>query len=453
MALSADQILCLNAAADGKNVFLTGAAGCGKSYALESVIELLRDLEKNVITTAATGQAAINIGGITFHKFLGVGLGDEPTKEWIRRINMNPTTKMRWRSADVLIIDEISMISMELFTKFDEVAKHFRKIPDIPFGGIQLIVCGDFFQLSPITKDNKEIFFCFESNAWKEGITSFHELKTSFRQKQEQFFDLLNHFRRGVVLDEHTALLQTRVKVKLETPNGVEATVLFPRRDDVNALNKKKLDALEGDAREYEYSITTYDLKDPQFENNVRTKLNEMCRIEEKLILKIGAQIMCVVNNPNRNRDLVNGSKGVVINFDEEKNYPIVKMLDGNEYTIAPHVWTIPENSSKDSGAILVSQLPLRLAWASTVHSLQGATLDLMEVDLKRTFATGQTYVALSRVRSLEGLCLLSDFDPKCVMVNYKVVEFYENNNANNNNKRKYTQMKMDEFHNSNSNH
>ncbi|KAK8091740.1 mitochondrial DNA helicase [Apiospora hydei] len=447
----------------GKSVFFTGPAGTGKSVLLRKIIRSLATKhlgESNRVgVTASTGLAAYNIGGTTLHRFAGIGLGQAPTTKLIRDVQKDKFKLRRWLDVRVLIVDEISMIDSILFDKLNTIARAVRGIA-LPFGGIQLVLSGDFFQLPPVRKgaDDGSPKFCFESKTWSSAIQQAIGLTQIYRQRDPEFTRMLNQIREGRLSPDTIEKFR-----KLHRPladNGAEATELFPLRQEADRANSKRLQNINGVA----YSYCAKDggiIKNP----DTRKMLLSDCIASEFLTLKEGAQVMLIQNVDNT---LVNGSQGRIIGFANihsflhnrwdyddshasiappgafEKTmdeclplYPVVRfaMQDGStrvhfcqpvEWAVkrwVPDPWAV--GGWVDEKLATRIQVPLLLAWALSIHKAQGQTLHRVKVDLDRVFETGQTYVALSRTRSMEGLQVLN-FHPSKVTAHPKVKAFYE---------------------------
>uniref|UniRef100_F6VQD1 ATP-dependent DNA helicase PIF1 n=1 Tax=Xenopus tropicalis TaxID=8364 RepID=F6VQD1_XENTR len=371
--LSTEQSLVLNTVLSGRNVFFTGSAGTGKSYLLKRIVGALPP--KSTYATASTGVAACHIGGTTLHAFAGIGTGKASIEQCIE-LAKRPGVRQHWTGCKHLIIDEISMVEGEFFDKLEAVARAVRG-KDEPFGGIQLIVCGDFLQLPPVTQASSQTKFCFQARSWRKCIHLTMELTEVRRQTDKNFISLLQAIRLG----RYIIHLSTRLK-------------------DL------------GESHLYEALDS-----DPML---VKT-INAQCPVNQQIQLKKGAQVM-LAKNLDVSRGLVNGARGVVTKFEEgNKNLPVVRFLCGVTEVIKPDRWVF-----KGHGGIYLSrqQLPLKLAWAISIHKSQGMSLDCVEISLSRVFESGQAYVALSRARNLEGLRVM-DFDPKVVRANPYVLQFY----------------------------
>jgi ATP-dependent DNA helicase PIF1 len=353
----------------------------------------------------------------------------------VAKIMKNRYAKATWKDTDILIIDEVSMMSQKLFEMLDAIGKAVRRNPK-PFGGIQLIFSGDFYQLPPVgTKDEPETTkFCFESPLWFEtfGLKDHVNLNKIFRQSDPIYQRILNQIREGRLKRSSNEALLQQVGREISPDCQIRPTKLFPTRNKVDYINVTEMNNLTG--KENEYKIKYHaDLEMSAAERTVRlgyTKeqiqtelmyLQSNLRCDEIIKLKIGAQVMCIVNIQLDNGDILcNGAQGIVVDISVQ-GLPIVKYKNGYQMTMSYHIWP-----SELIPGIGVSQVPLILAWALTIHKAQGSTLDIAEVDAgSGIFECGQTYVALSRVKSLEGLYLCS-FDAKRVRINKKVQDFYE---------------------------
>jgi ATP-dependent DNA helicase PIF1 len=381
---SPEQKRAYDAVLAGKNIFLTGPGGCGKSWWIQHVY---KTVPKRVHVCAMTGCAAILLqcNAKTVHSWAGIGLGD------MKKALTNPYVCKRWRATDILIIDEISMMSVELFELLNELGQAIRKSSK-PFGGIQVIFCGDFHQLPPINSP-----FCFESPLWESTFDESIVLTTIFRQKTAAFQTLMNEVRSGSLSYENNLLLRSRI---LEGGNCVR---LVPTRRAADLINSTQYDELTG--KEHVFTMTTTGMAYPL--DYLRKNL--LC--SERLLLKEGCKVMCIVN---LNERICNGSQGTIVRF---APYPVVR-FDTHECMISPHTWT--------SDSASVQQIPLIHAWALTIHKAQGATLESAEIDLGNSvFECGQIYVGLSRLTNLDGL-FLTAFNSSKIKSHPKVLDFYK---------------------------
>lgn len=439
MELSKEQQIAFDKYVQGKNIFITGPGGSGKSALIKKIWAHALSRFKDIHVSALTGCAAVllNCKATTLHSWAGIGLGNGSVESNIQKITKNRFKKGIWKETDILIVDEVSMLSLKLFNLLNQIGKSVRKNKK-PFGGIQVIFSGDFYQLPPVgdKDDNDTSRFCFESDEWN---SVFHrdcqiQLVKIFRQSDSNYSNILNQIREGIIKKKTNELLLTYVNREKPESLLVQPTRLYPIRNQVDSINMNQMKSLNGDVKEFETSFVL-DLEmtreervmRAQFsENEIKFELDYMANsivCDKILYFKIGAQVMCIINIKGTDGCdvLCNGSQGIVTDFCEITKAPIVKFNNGFTKVMTKHVWV----SDKIPG-IGVSQIPLILAWALTIHKSQGATMDAAEIDVgSGIFECGQTYVALSRVKSLEGLYLTS-FDAKRIRINKKVKDFYE---------------------------
>lgn len=382
----------------GHTTFLTGAAGSGKSYVLREYISYLKSHKINFAVTASTGIAGTHIGGSTIHSWSGIGIKDSLNDYELDALTEKQNLYKRWNNVSVLIIDEVSMLHCNFVDLLDSVAKTMRR-NDLPFGGVQVIFCGDFFQLPPIVRgqfNQNEIqnIFAYTSSAWKNAKPVICYLTEQHRQGDDALTTILNQVRAGTVDEfvwEHLEL-RSQAKNKDEDDVSKSITKLYTHNVDVDAINNKAFDLLKADEELY------------YMESKGRAKLVEglkkNCLASEELRLKVGAKVMFIKNDVERKYH--NGSLGVVESFDVD-NFPIVKLTNGKTIRVHTDFWRIEEDGKVKAE---IQQLPLKLAWAITIHKSQGMTLDQAEIDLSKTFGFGMGYVALSRLRTIEGLFL-----------------------------------------------
>ena len=419
LSLSPDQRRVVDAIEEGFNVFVTGPAGTGKSYLLQFLKK--EYMHKRFHLTASTGIAAVNIGGSTLHSWSGIGLGTLPFEQIITKIRSVKCARLRRkiREAKMLAIDEISMISS---TTLDLINKLFKAIRenDTAFGGLQLILFGDFLQLPPVVetqlKDSEH--FCFKSKSWKEANLQTFILTEIFRQKEDKFVNLLNRLRFGKINKDDVEILRERYNAK-DANKSIKPTILSTHNYQVEEINRESLKMLP--SKEHVFSAK-FDGKANKWEF-----LKKNCIASESLNLKIGAQVM-MLKNTYKSDGIINGSLGIIIGFSPKRNYPIVEFSNGKIITISPEKWAVEKYDNKLKEMVeqaSMTQIPLILAWAITVHKSQGMTLDKIECNLAHSFAEGQIYVALSRVRNLEGLFIKS-FNVNKVRANKDVVKFYQ---------------------------
>lgn len=384
-----DQKLALDIMLRGESVFLTGPAGSGKTYVLNQFIKKARKEGMVVAVTATTGLAATHLNGTTIHAWSGLGVRDELEPGFFE--NFRKDRKKIIKEADVLVIDEISMLHDFRLDMIDDICRQVRKT-DAPFGGLQIIMCGDFFQLPPVNRrGSREGGFVVRSRAWDDLDPVICYLQEQHRQDDEQFLAILNALRAGDVRRHHAQALLERVDVEL--PSHHDVTELHTVNVDVDAMNAQKLMSLKG--KEHRYTVSTTG------NSNYVEALKRSCLAVEDLVLKQGALVMFLKNNSEQR--YVNGSLGTVIGFEGGTDYPIVELMDGREIVVEPDTWELRDGDVKRAS---LAQVPLRLAWAITVHKSQGMTLDAAKIDLRKAFVEGMGYVALSRVKSLQTLSL-----------------------------------------------
>jgi len=375
----------------GQNIFLTGQAGSGKTYLINEFVRYLKKNNIAVAVTASTGIAATHLGGTTIHSWSGIGIKKEVNSRDITKLNSNSSVRDRINTPKVLIIDEISMFHSYRLDAVSEICKAIRVNPQ-PFGGLQVILCGDFFQLPPIADvgyDGQN--YAYKAYSWEELNLKICYLDEQHRQWDESYLKVLNDIRSREVNENTYETLSSRMNQPVK--KSVYPTKLYTHNADVDAVNNFELGKI--DKPNFVYQMHATGKKE-----RVAT-LKKGCLAPETLTLKEGAQVMFVKNS--HGKGYINGTLGTVIGFDQEK-YPIVKTTKGAKIVAKPTSWTIEEN---DIELAQISQIPLRLAWAITVHKSQGMSLDTAEIDLSKSFAYGMGYVALSRLRSLDGLRLL----------------------------------------------
>ena len=391
----------------GANVFLTGEPGAGKTYVINRYISWLEAAGLNVAVAASTGIAATHIGGMTIHSWSGIGIKDALSAQDLDAISSRERIVKRAKNAHVLVIDEISMLDGKVLDMVDQVLRSVRQTTEA-FGGVQVVCIGDFFQLPPVTRQGDMMRYAFESTAWQNMKPLICYLTEQHRQEDEMLLGLLGSIRRNEIEEEHYTLLNEQNEIAFEQ---IEPTRLYTHNADVDAVNAQKLAELPGPTKKYQMVGVG---RKPLIEGLVKN-----CLSPEELILKEDAMVMCTKNNFEAG--YVNGTLGRVTRFTDDG--PVIETMEGREITIKTATWEVVEDKK-----ILASieQLPLRLAWAITVHKSQGMSLDAAEVDLSKAFVYGQGYVALSRVRSLDGLKVLGmhpnalQVDPKIVMQDEK---------------------------------
>jgi ATP-dependent DNA helicase PIF1 len=373
----------------GQSVLLTGAAGTGKTYLMNEFIRRAKKRRKSIAVTATTGLAATHLNGATIHAWAGIGVHDELPSLFFQKLGKQRQTLIV--KADILIIDEISMLHDYRLDMIEEVTRTVRG-NDKPFGGLQVILVGDFFQLPPVNRrDSREGSFVLRSNTWQGSNFTVCYLEQQYRQSDDDAYaQILNGIRVGVLTRNQLASLQKRIDVVLDPFQP--RTRLLTTNVDVDRINDVELERLDGDV--YEYAMETTGGK------RFVEQLTRSCLAPEVLFLKKGAHVMCIKNSQNGR--YANGTLGIVTGFDDD-DYPIIKLNNGKTITMMPDTWELIDG---DKRRATLRQLPLRLAWAITVHKSQGMTLDGAHIDLRRAFVEGMGYVALSRVKSMQQLAL-----------------------------------------------
>lgn len=390
----------------GVNVFLTGEPGAGKSHTVRSYVSYLKSCGINPAITASTGIAATHIGGLTIHSWSGIGINQNLSKSEIAEIAGSSRVGKRLRQTRVLIIDEISMLSASTLDLVDRVCKKVRDNPQ-PFGGLQVVLVGDFFQLPPITRyGQEEQLFAFESTAWLEATPTVCYLREQHRQEDPKFLEVLSAMRSDNLQSKHLKRLRARQLPLKDLP---DVTKLYAHNTDVDRINLARLKLLPGQAKSFEM--------DHHGAKPLVEQLQRGCLSPENLVLKVGAKVMFTRNNFEAG--YVNGTTGEVVGFSPDSKLPVVRLLHSREIEVETGTWAI-EGEGKMLASI--TQIPLRLAWAITIHKSQGMSLDAAYVDLARAFAFGQGYVALSRVRTLSGL-YLGGINDRALQIDAAVLE------------------------------
>lgn len=376
----------------GENVFLTGSAGAGKTYVLNQYIAYLKARKMRVAVTASTGIAATHMGGSTIHSWSGIGIKDHLSLADLRNMSTKQYLKKNLEKVKVLIIDEISMLHRNQVEMINQVLKHFKNQKGA-FGDIQVIFAGDFFQLPPIGDTPIRERFAFMANAWVEADLKICYLTEQFRQTNNSLNHILNEIRTGEV--SNNSILRLEAAAHTQLKDNWEPTKLYTHNVDVDRINKEELIKLGGKTKIFKAQTKGNPKIIESFKKSVQAA--------EVIDLKVGAKVMFVKNNPDMG--YINGSLGEVIGFSDDIGFPIVRLLTGKKITAALDSWSIDDDAGKSLAQY--DQVPLRLAWAITVHKSQGMTLDAAEIDLSKTFEKGQGYVALSRLKDIENLKLL----------------------------------------------
>ena len=447
-SLSKEQLICFDKYLNGENLFITGPGGTGKSFLIKKIVSHAEENHKNIKVCALTGCAAILLEckATTLHMFSGIGLANKKNSDIIEELFTTKRHKLKnWRNLEILIVDEVSMMSLKILLLLDLIAKKFYK-KNKPFGGLQIIFTGDFYQLSPVFNNNsekEEAMFCFEHELWNQLFAKENQivLKTIFRQNDETLLKILKYIRKGQITPSTKALLSSRI-FNSEELDSIKKdkvlTILSPIKRDVEQINLSEYLKLDKSLREVIYNVSYYDMcvKSSEVEEDtlfaLLLKSNEHLKreydflasnilAEKSLKLKIGTQVMCIVNlNLYGELQIANGSQGIIVDFND-KDLPYVKFNNIKEpILIDNYIWKSDHNKM-----VGVSQIPLIYSWAITIHKSQGLTLENAIIDIgSNIFADGQTYVALSRLKSLEGLYLTS-FDYSRIKCNPLVKAFY----------------------------
>ena len=423
-SLNSKQNEAFKAMKNGFNIFITGPGGSGKSHVINFFVEYYKnnyeDDENKLYVTSSTGLSSLLINGITINQYSGIGIGDKEIDYYVKKISKNKKTRERWRNTKILIIDEVSMISSDIFEKLDIIGQKIRKNGK-PFGGIQIILSGDFLQLPPV-KANE---FCFESFSWDICINKTFYFDKIIRQKNGEFQNILNKIRVGNVDADVVETLEKCRNRVLKNDKGIMPTLLFSRKDMVKTYNDSKLQELINKGEKtveykskYVFSSKVREEVKPDYIQLINSQYN----IDDNIVLTKYSQVMLNVNGIDEG--LANGSRGIIIDFtNDEKQNPIVYFLNGKTIEIKPKDYKIEEE--KDS--VIKKQIPLIHAWAITIHKAQGMSLEYIETDIGNSiFEYGQAYVVLSRIKNLEGLSLIN-IDYSRIKANPKIIKFYEN--------------------------
>jgi ATP-dependent exoDNAse (exonuclease V) alpha subunit len=382
------QAQALDILMSGRSVFLTGAPGAGKTYVLHEFVRRARKRRRYVAVTASTGIAATHIGGTTIHLWSGLGTRNTLTVKAKERLYANDALRRQYCKTDVLVIDEVSMLHGVRLDLVNEACQLMRD-SDAPFGGLQIILTGDLFQLPPVTHEGEAVDFVHASAAWADLQPSVCYLTEQHRQQRDCLLDVLEAMRAGAFQRSHIAALRGRIGQT--PPAGTPVIRLCTHNRDADEENKRHLAALGGEARTYITAKTGPKFKLAQLAQGVLAPA--------ALELKAEAEVMFVVNNPARG--YVNGTRGRITGF--RRNLPVVRLTSGRTIVVEPFSWVLMEDGRERAEIV---QLPLRLGWAITIHKSQGMSLDAAVIDLRKSFTPGMGYVALSRVRSLDGIYL-----------------------------------------------
>jgi len=371
----------------GGNVFLTGEPGAGKTYTLNKFIEEARARGKRVAVTASTGIAASHIDGVTIHSWSGLGIKDEVSDAELEDLSYKGWIRKKYAMCDILIIDEVSMLHGSRLDMVERACRWVRG-NERPFGGLQIILVGDLYQLPPVTKGARRADYVHESEAWeKANLTPCYLTEQHRQEGSDALLDILRAMRANKIDGTHKDQLAIRSAHEAHK----DITRLYTHNVDVDSLNEERLAEIDAEEISYVMEVQGDEWKCDAMKKSILAP--------EILKLKVGAEVMFVANNFSEG--YVNGTRGKVVKFRD--NYPVVELVNGNTIQVVDHVWKTYDERGEYVIAS-VTQLPLRLAWAITVHKSQGMTLDAAEVDLSRAFSPGMGYVALSRVKTLDGL-------------------------------------------------
>lgn len=449
MDLSQEQKYAYDQFTRNENLFITGPGGTGKTRLIEHFVKSCKDRGKIVQVCALTGCATILLpkssNSKTIHSWSGIRLCKGDNRSIISNAVRNKGIKSAWRKVNVLIVDEVSMMSVKMLEVLEQIARSARSNNSI-FGGIQVVFVGDFYQLPPVgtAGDPDTERFCFESEIWNRIFPKKNhiELKTIFRQTDPKYKEILSQIRTATLTETNIKVLEDYVNRVYDPSkyNGCIPPKLYPTRAKADYLNKLMFTKLEGN--EYEFGCVKKTSCKTFIESNTplsianlergreltvaeieyeTTQLMNTSSFHETLCLKVGAVVMCTVNL-DMDSGICNGSQGIITSFVEtgKGEFPVVKFANGVEKTLLPHYI-----QSEEYPTIAVGQIPLTLSWAMTIHKIQGATLPMASIDVGgQIFECGQTYVALSRVESLDGLYLTA-FQAHKIRTNERVIEFY----------------------------
>ena len=408
----------LNILKTGVNVFLTGEPGAGKTYTLNEYVNYLRSSGVEVAITASTGIAATHIGGMTIHSWSGIGIKRKLDKYDLDKISSSEYISKRINRAKVLVIDEVSMLSSETLSMVEAVCREVKQSDEV-FGGLQVIFVGDFFQLPPVVKrveeqdpqatlipNERESIFAYDCFAWENAKPVVCYITEQYRQDDREFLSILSAIRQNTFNKNHLYQIEKRKVQKDNFPENIPK--LFSHNINVDFVNDETLSKIEKEVKIFTMSS--------QGKEILVSILQKGCLSPEKLSLKIGAEVMFTKNN--QKEKFVNGTLGVVVDFHKSSKYPIVKTKNNRLIVVEPMEWSVEENGKIRAKII---QIPLRLAWAITVHKSQGMSMDGAIMDLSHVFEYGQGYVALSRVRRLSGLYIIG-FNEKAFQVHPDVL-------------------------------
>ena len=410
-------------------IFLTGKAGTGKTTFLRRLKE---ECPKQMAVVAPTGVAAINAEGVTIHSLFQLPPQlfiptDEARRQLFGEMQMRANKQRVLRNLELLVVDEVSMVRADLLDTIDAVLRHFKHRPTIPFGGVQLLVIGDLFQLSPVVREEEwrllQSFYdgpyFFQARVFRELKPIYIEFEHVYRQTNIEFLSILNEVRNNALTPDSLRILNSRYIPDFKSDSYI---TLSTHNSKVDAINQREMNALKG--KEYTYRATITD-----------TFPESMYPIDEQLTLKVGARVMFIKNDSSNDKLYYNGKLGVVTSL--SKQAINVQCDDGTEVNVHNEVWeNIRYNADSGSDQVQTeiigtfTHYPLRLAWAITIHKAQGLTFDQLIIDAEDAFAAGQVYVALSRCRSLEGLTLLTPIPTRALTNAREVLQFTDNQDS-----------------------
>lgn len=408
----------------GESLFITGAGGTGKTHLIRELINSTCLKEPENVVTAMTGCASIIIhdNAKTLASWSGIGIANTEDEKIIERVRKNKVYRKNWSRVQVLFVDEVSMLSKRTFELLDKIARKIRKC-DLLFGGIQIIFCGDFFQLPPIPDEFDKGIHCFKSPLWNGlfGSNQF-ELSINFRQEDEEYLEILKDIRYGKISRKTKKLIESRIHA--QPPADLNCVELYATRYRVEVINEKFNNQIENDPHVFTPLLIDdngFPVNSEKYKSIIKCNSNATFR-DKSLVLKVGSQVMCTVNLDmhSKRQKIVNGSTGVVIKFSPD-GFPIVKFTNGRIHNFLPH--TIEFEAFGKSYSF--KTMPLILSWSISIHKSQGATLDNAIIDCGNDiFEAGQIYVALSRIKTLQGL-YLKGFDFSKIIIKKSVLEFY----------------------------
>jgi ATP-dependent DNA helicase PIF1 len=382
------QAQALDILLSGRSAFLTGPPGAGKTYVLNEFVRRARYHRRRVAVTASTGIAATHVGGMTIHRWSGLGAREKLTAKAAKHLLRNEGLRRRYRETDVLVIDEVSMLHGSRLNLLNEACQLFRS-NRAPFGGLQIVLAGDLFQLPPVTRAGEVPDFVHVSAAWAAFDPGVCYLTEQHRQEDDSLLEVLQAMRGQTIRQSHIDALQSRIgdEPSADTP----LLQLCTHNRHADEVNQRHLAVLTGKSRTYG-TVTRGQSSDVG-------QLAQGVLAPETLELKADAEVMFVVNNPGAG--YANGTRGRVVGF--RRDLPRVRLTTGKTITVEPHRWVLTEDGRERAQ---IMQLPLRLGWAITIHKSQGMSLDAAVIDLRQCFTPGMGYVGLSRVRSLDGVYL-----------------------------------------------